>query len=438
MKSRTHCIVVSEDHETDDNFPINLPEEIWETYPREVESGTLMLSMCRRKLGDDTLGDKTGYDFTVLQSQRSVEHVGERILKAQGIMTVAVISVSTADSKPTHSAQELATALFDPKRVNLRTQYEACSFGKLQWRLQADAVFDVEVPKAISDFESAAELVSVAEQRLRARLFLRSVGDLADKVILCIPPGTGDWAASAGVNHWRVQLNNDWCTSLTGTVHELAHTLGLLHSNADGEKYADRSGMMGSGHKDSSHPQKCFNGYHSHQFGWYSDRTLTVSENPHVLTELATFVDYNRTSPDQNVIIIVAEQYYLQYNVAKGFNKGTEHARNRITITEPTHNGTDRLAGLRVGESYQVPNFRGSGETLVIEACGTNRLEGLFQPQTITVSIGLGISLCLSGATEAAIVAPQTQQLKNRMRPSLAQRFLRLLLTKPIQEVEPK
>jgi Gametolysin peptidase M11 len=154
-------------------------------------------------------------------------------------------------------------------------------------------------------------------------------------------------------------------------MHELGHTLGLRHAAADGIDYADRSGYMGSGYTDNTWPRKCFNGYNSWKLGWYASRHGTVNplSDGNRLVKLATFVDAATAASDEYVVLNIADQFYLVYNLARDFNVDTEQKKNQVTITQPTVNGTNSLAGLSAGSEYVVPNFGGSGRTLVIAAC---------------------------------------------------------------------
>ena len=97
-------------------------------------------------------------------------------------------------------------------------------------------------------------------------------------VAMCLPSGTGNWAASAGINHYRSQYNDEWCLSLSGTMHEIGHNLGLHHSNTQGEAYQDYSGYMAAGYKDANWPRKAFNGHKNWLLGWYSSRHLSLRQ----------------------------------------------------------------------------------------------------------------------------------------------------------------
>ncbi len=55
-----------------------------------------------------------------------------------------------------------------------------------------------------------------------------SITKLADHIMLCIPPGTGNWASSATVGGWRTVYNDVWCGFISSQMHELGHNLGLL------------------------------------------------------------------------------------------------------------------------------------------------------------------------------------------------------------------
>jgi hypothetical protein len=49
-----------------------------------------------------------------------------------------------------------------------------------------------------------------------------SLNDIADYVMVCIPPVTADdWIAYAYENHWLSIYNDDWCRYPTAQLHEV-------------------------------------------------------------------------------------------------------------------------------------------------------------------------------------------------------------------------
>jgi len=409
----TKCIPIVNEEEMDFEVKVELPEKLLKKHLDELENGILLVSISNAILDEDEekiafIGKKSKY--TVFEdSYGRYRHLQERHRRVKGVLSIAVIRVSTSDSRAggnAASTNAIKNAMFS-NGVNFVTQYDACSFGKIQFKLTGPGVFDVQLPGSLDTYgRDSANVVTAVQKQVKAERKLSTISDLADKVIMCLPPGTGDWAASAGVNHWRAQMNDQWCTSLSGNMHEIGHMLGLLHSNANGVAYNDRSGYMGSGYTDTVKPRKCFNGYHSSKLQLYSDKEVKV--NPVAqgqLLRLATFVDYNKAASNEPVIINVSDKYWLQYNVAKLFNQQTEQHQNKVTVTEPLSTGTESRAGLDAGQSYDVPNFGGSGKTLKIKACRKESGGGL-GADVMVISIALGGDVCSQSSASAGKPSP--------------------------------
>lgn len=186
-------------------------------------------------------------------------------------------------------------------------------------------------------------------------------------------------------------------TSRNVSTLSLPSSLGLLHSNENGEPYGDRTGFMAGGYKNQDWPVKCFNGHKNWVLGWYKDRQLEL--NPVTdsvkLIRLAAFVDYQKATKDEPVLVNIMDRLFLQYNRAKDFNRETEEKQNKVTITEATNVGSDNRAGLGFGERFEYQNFDGKGGTLIIEVCDIAMGgDDKHRADAILVSVGMGVVLC--------------------------------------------
>lgn len=150
---------------------------------------------------------------------------------------------------------------------------------------------------------------------------------------------------------------------------------------------------MSASYKNSDWPKKCFNGQNNDHFGWYSDKQLKFDPLTEggKLVQLASFVDYAKAS-GAYVNIAISGKYYLQYNVAEGFNVNTQDKANQVTLTEKYSSGSNLITGLSPGNEWKISNFNSSGKTLLIRACGSG--SGTNGAKTMLMSIAFDVSLC--------------------------------------------
>lgn len=134
----------------------------------------------------------------------------------------------------------------------------------------------------------------------------------------------------------------------------------------------------------NDHPRQSFHGQKNWIMAWFQSRHSQVDpfeefENNNAsnhgggarLIDLATFVDFDETATDQPVIVDIREDYYLQYNCAKGFNADTRQVPNRVTVTADTGFASSlRIAALDTNESHYIhSNYNGSGRDLITHVC---------------------------------------------------------------------
>ena len=144
---------------------------------------------------------------------------------------------------------------------------------------------------------------------------------------------------------------------------------------------------MGYGVDVISGPLMCFNGQKHYATGWYNDHTRHLFEDDFPFAGwLAFFGEATETAPNEPVLWVLnlpgPERLFLQYNLARGINVGTQSSRNTVTITRD--NGSLRqTSGLQswwvgsVGQNqksfdptlrYRADALRGD---LVITVCDT-------------------------------------------------------------------
>lgn len=399
----TACIPIFNATESDDLLQASLPHDFVGKHSDTIEQGRLFVSIIGATVQENQLVlDKNATIQVIPDPLRHIRNlqVGST---SMGIKTLAVFRIATLDSKPMFSRKELKKGLFRSDGVSIRSQLDACSFGQLKLQLAPVGVTRIKIQQNVSDFNDGSRgssLVAAATKEIKRKLKIDDLSSIADKVFMCLPPGTGNYAARAGVNHWRAHFNNEWCLSLTATMHEIGHLMGLQHSSSNGKQFEDYTGYMAAGYPNANWPQKCYNGHKSWLLGWYSSHhkwlVPTMRRGYPKRIKLAAFIDYDRIDDgDTFVVANVEGEYFLQYNVAKSFNADVEDERDKVTITftERGKRDSNRLGGLTAGERFVVPDFKGTGQALVIEAC-TSLNGGKDGLDMMEISVGMDESAC--------------------------------------------
>jgi hypothetical protein len=216
------CIPILDGKETHHLYSINLPSNFVDKHADLITVGKLVVAITNTRIieKEQRVVVTKNSTISITGSSRSGDGSDNDHASTTGQKTIAVVRISTKDSSPTHDAQTIRSTLFNPNTVNLRTQYMNCSFGQLEWTLAPAGVVEVFVDQPIADFTTGSSLVTAAQNVMTDTMGI-DPSTLGDKVMMCLPPGTGGWIASSGVNHWRSQFNDEWCLSLTATMHEM-------------------------------------------------------------------------------------------------------------------------------------------------------------------------------------------------------------------------
>lgn len=135
---------------------------------------------------------------------RTGSHSGQhwdRKLSTTGTKSVLAVRVVAPDASTTSTIAELSDEIFgtsgDP--INLQTQFEACSGGKLKMRPATDnsgiiqnGVVEVTISRNVGNTDNSI-IRNAALEAVKNRLG-QNLADKFDHVMLCLPPGTnGNW-----------------------------------------------------------------------------------------------------------------------------------------------------------------------------------------------------------------------------------------------------
>jgi hypothetical protein len=324
--------------------------------------------------------------------------------KAIGTRTVLAVKVQANNKGVSVSKSEISDSIFGTfgDQVNLRSQYNDCSHGKLDFApAQNRNGLNIKirngvvtVPVDVSTSQGNSMMVNQVTAEIRRQFGVSSLSDIADHFMYCLPEGTmtQNKIGYAMTNGWLSVFNDKMCTYVSIQMHEVGHNLNLGHSgdsthSGDNElKYGDKSGLMGFSYTQDETPKMCFNAAKSWYLGWYSDKTMSLSPgkllgmgNEYSGT-IGNIVDYPTSA---NTVIIQLQQeslgnhWYVGFNAQKGFNIETKEAKNQVVVIEDTNSLSIRRADLNAGDSYTIDNFDGKeGDRLTISVSSINIEEG--------------------------------------------------------------
>ena len=189
-----------------------------------------------------------------------------------------------------------------------------------------------------------------------------------------------------------------WCS------HRLRSscTVQLRHAYANGNEYDDRTGYMGSLPDKTFYPEQCkpgcfrlssvvsaiafafailtnnsslagFNAQNHYSLGWFDDKTFQVplsdalneislsgaSSTTSFVINVAAFVDYRfikheNTETKEYILVHIGEDVFLQYNLARDYNRDVGDMTDKLVLVRGTEYGTELLAGLGVGDEAAI------------------------------------------------------------------------------------
>ncbi|KAL3935128.1 MAG: hypothetical protein SGBAC_009290 [Bacillariaceae sp.] len=316
-----------------------------------------------------------------------------KLANVTGDKTVLAVRVTASNSDVSFNEEDLSKSVFGGSNdfVNLKSQYAACSHGKLTFQKRADmnglttsirdgvVTIRVNLPFQVGYMT----LVNEVSKKLIDEFGMAFTG-IANHVMYCLPEGAFGGVGYAIMNGALSVYDNEMCTSVSSQMHEVGHNLNLGHSGIGSDEYGDQTGVMGYSYKSSETPKLCFNAAKLFQLRWFDDKSVsyTPGQNSWVFDRtinIASIVDYPTTLSVVLVEIVqpnLKRNYYIGFNAAKGFNSGVRQAKNQVAVYEqPWIDGNDslRVADLSSGHRHTIANFNGAaGDTLTIDVLSIN------------------------------------------------------------------
>ena len=375
----------------------------------DLAYGSSYIEVPTKYLSKSTLGFSEIYNLNIqsvdeikIISQEKDKNTSRRLSRFNGNRDVLIIRIDANDSQTTRNNKQLSDDFFGTfgKNVSPKSQMDHCSKNKLRFVPASgngiqNGVLTVKLNQNVKNLVHI-DVKNKASEKARKMLgkSLKSFSHVA----FCLPPGTvssnsKNWVAFGYYTNFQSVYNNLWCSSLSATLHEMGHNLGLHHSGETHSlraerEYGDQSGIMGFSYLNRYSPQMCFNAAKSWWMGFYNDRTFTI-KNPTMEPQrlkLAGIVDYYKgISNDYSVILrlepsvssLANQNRFLMYNRAKGFNKGTIEFRNAVTVVrqKPTELAKSNVDGYlqNDGDRHVIHNWDNTNKKLIVKLCGTTR-----------------------------------------------------------------
>mmetsp|Transcript_0 Transcript_0/g.1 ORF Transcript_0/g.1 Transcript_0/m.1 type:complete len:762 (-) Transcript_0:84-2369(-) len=418
-------------------YSIDLPKSFIDQHPF-LDMGETVISIANAT----TLRDSSDEPYIYFPPNTSIKEVLQRDRhlgwcpdshfhrfgdRRSGNNSVLVLRISANDTQVRASQKEISAAVFGlgdgALDVNLHTQFDACSIGKLNMQpamgpniIDGVGEIDLEMPALGLD-----TMVLENEVTIRAEAKFGSLGDNYDFVMFCMPRGVTyrgrGFLAYAYLNHYRSVFHDEWCINLSAIMHEIGHSIGLRHSGENGRPYRDVTGLMGFSSR--SLVQSCFNANKNWLMGWYEAKSLELTMDVSWRGRLHAFVDYAEVGDDDVVIIKVGDHIYMQFNRARSFNAGTRELLDQVAIVynEAYNTDSDLIDGIAADgmhpDTLRIGNFDDTGYDLVIDAC----TQAFGPPDYVELSIhvddGIQSSACDSMGDTVQSAMPSTMPSVN-------------------------
>lgn len=365
----------------------------------------------------------------------------QRNLATTGDKSILAVRIYVDDAQYGYTADFLSNEVFGNgvDNINLKTQYEACSYNKLRINKATDRPnFDaadcsdpvctgisngvVTVRVAATASQGDSTIRNLVTSKLNAMFNVSNPNQLANHVMYCMPPGAMGGIAYAYINSWNSVYSNQWCNYPSGQMHELGHNFGYAHAN-EGGTYKDQTGMMGYSYSSDEGPVMCFNGAKSWQTGWYTDKSIVINPTATDGSEcyegdLHGVATYNAAGATTVLVKIDDPQgstsHFVNFNARTGINSGTQEAGNQVTVTRTSSGEGNSYAEselvAKLGAGSWTATIRGVSMKVVVNSVsGSTSANVLIAPSSYS-SCTVGTQSPTDSPTKQPTNAPTLPQ----------------------------
>ena len=350
---------------------------------------------------------RNGYEVEEIVDKNTRMDSEGHLLNLKSPRSVLVIRGSLPENEFPESPEVISNRVFggNDDRVNLRSQYLACSWGKLEFVPATgeniiDGVIDIHVEYDEVVEPSARQLTDILTAK-SSNMTGSDIFEIYDHIMFMLPPGLMVNIANSVLLGKKSLYDGKWGMSVMSQMHEIGHNLGLHHSGYDGRKYGDITGQMGyastSNHEKMS---KCFNAPQTWFLDFMEDRLKQVdpfdysSSNPWE-GRLISMSDYKSDLQENDSVVIRivndadrTKDLYFMYNKKEGFNYETEMFKNKVVVTESQEAAMTWVQdGLRKRQEYRIRSWNETADTTLVARVADIESEGKLDFAVIQIFI---------------------------------------------------
>lgn len=209
-----------------------------------IQSGFSRIKLPRNTFLDEERAEIKISDLPVMTSPPVGQESPTRrdLAVLEGVFSVLVVRVVASDGETTRSVEDLANSVFgnnanNPQVVNMKSQYDSCSHGKLKFVETDDKIGkNTNISKGATTIyvntstgKGDAVMRNAITAQLNEEFDVSRPDELADHVMYCLPPKTLSGVAYAYIDSWNSIYNDEWCSMLSAQMHEVGHNLNLGH-----------------------------------------------------------------------------------------------------------------------------------------------------------------------------------------------------------------